>query len=151
MANRTRFEELLLTEQERHSRLPTVPFSVLIVDADRFKQVNDTWGHNQGDIVLRGVAQHIQGQLRHIDTLARWGGEEFAVLLPQTDLEAAHLVAGRICRSLAQNVFERVGRVTASFGVAMYQTGESASALLGRADEALYCAKRNGRNRVEKG
>jgi len=122
---------------------------VLIVDIDRFKQVNDTWGHNQGDIVLRGVAQHIQGQLRHIDTLARWGGEEFAVLLPQTDLEAAHLVAGRICRSLAQNVFERVGRVTASFGVAMYQTGESASALLGRADDALYRAKRNGRNRVE--
>ena len=85
----------------------------------------------------------------HIDTLARWGGEEFAVLLPQTDLEAAHLVAGRICRSLAQNVFERVGCVTASFGVAMYQTGESASALLGRADDALYRAKRNGRNRVE--
>ncbi|WP_018506573.1 diguanylate cyclase domain-containing protein [Thiobacillus thioparus] len=149
MANRARFEELLLTEQERHCRLPAVPFSVLIVDIDRFKQINDTWGHNQGDIVLRGVAQHIQGQLRHIDTLARWGGEEFAVLLPQTDFEAARLVAGRICRSLAQNVFERVGCVTASFGVAMYQTGESASALLGRADDALYRAKRNGRNRVE--
>ncbi|MBN8774984.1 MAG: GGDEF domain-containing protein [Thiobacillus sp. 63-78] len=149
MANRARFEELLRTEQERHCRLPMVPFSVLIADIDRFKHINDTWGHNQGDIVLRGVAQHIQGQLRHIDTLARWGGEEFAVLLPQTDLEAARLVAGRICRSLAQNVFERVGCVTASFGAAMYQTGESAAALLGRADEALYRAKRNGRNRIE--
>ena len=149
MANRARFEELLRNEQERHCRLPEVPFSVLIIDIDRFKQINDTWGHNQGDIVLRGVAQHIQGQLRHIDTLARWGGEEFAVLLPQTDLEAARAVARRICLSLAENVFERAGRVTASFGVAMYQTGESAPALLGRADDALYRAKRNGRNRVE--
>lgn len=149
MANRARFEELLVGEQERHCRLPDVPFSVLIVDIDHFKKINDTWGHNQGDIVLRGVAQHIQGQLRNIDTLARWGGEEFAVLLPQTDLEAARLVAGRICRSLADNTFERGGCVTASFGVAMYQTGESTSALLGRADDALYRAKRNGRNRVE--
>lgn len=149
MANRTRMEELLRTEQERHCRLPEVPFSVLVIDIDHFKRVNDTWGHNQGDFVLRGVAQHIQGQLRHIDTLARWGGEEFAALLPQTNLEAARLVANRICRSLAENVFEHTGRVTASFGVAMYQTGESIPSLLGRADEALYRAKRNGRNRVE--
>jgi diguanylate cyclase (GGDEF)-like protein len=149
VANRTRFEALLLDEQQWHDRSPAMPFSVLLFDIDHFKQINDTWGHNRGDIVLKSIAQHAQRYLRQTDVLARWGGEEFAVLLPQTDLAAARGIAERICTSLAYTEFEQVGCVTASFGVAVHQAGESGAALLGRADDALYRAKRNGRNRVE--
>lgn len=148
-ANRTRFEELLRAEQHRHERSPDIPFSIILFDIDRFKQINDTWGHSQGDLVLKEVVRHAQSQLRNIDTLARWGGEEFAVLLPHTSLAEARLVAEKICHSLAHVEFGRIGAVTASFGVATYQTGEPGMALLERADDALYRAKRRGRNRVE--
>jgi diguanylate cyclase (GGDEF)-like protein len=148
-ANRARFEELLDAERQRHSRAPRVPFAVILFDIDHFKRVNDTWGHNQGDLVLKGLVQHVQGRLRRIDTLARWGGEEFAVLLPQTDGADAFLVAEKIRLSLAQIEFGQVGRISASFGVAQYQAGETNAELLGRADNALYRAKRGGRNRVE--
>jgi PleD family two-component response regulator len=136
-ANRARFEERLLAEQQRHDRAPGIAFSVLLFDVDRFKQINDAWGHAQGDLVLKGIVQQVNSLLRTIDTLARWGGEEFAVLLPQTDA------------AQAQADFGKVGQVTASFGVAECQAGEAAAALLERADGALYRAKRNGRNRVE--
>jgi diguanylate cyclase (GGDEF)-like protein len=148
-ANRARFEELLLAEQHRYNRAPINPFSVIMFDIDRFKRINDTWGHNQGDLVLKGLVQHVQGRIRRIDTLARWGGEEFAVLLPQTDGADACMVAEKIRQSLEQVEFDQVGKVTASFGVAMYQAGESNAELIGRVDEALYRAKRDGRNRVE--
>lgn len=148
-ANRFRFEERLLAQQQRHDSAPLTPFSVLLFDIDRFKEVNDTWGHSQGDIVLKAVVQLVQSQLRNIDTLARWGGEEFAVLLPQTGAVGARVVAEKIRHTLEQAMFGRAGQVTASFGMAVYQGGESAAALLGRADDALYRAKRNGRNRVE--
>lgn len=149
VANRTRFEALLRDEQQWHERSPATPFSVLLFDIDHFKRINDTWGHNRGDVVLKAVVQHAQSHLRQSDVLARWGGEEFAVLLPQTDLAAARGIAERICTSLAHTEFDQVGRVTASFGVAEHQAGESGAVLLGRADDALYRAKRNGRNRVE--
>jgi diguanylate cyclase (GGDEF)-like protein len=148
-ANRARFEERLLAEQQRHDRAPGMPFSVLLFDIDRFKQVNDTWGHPQGDLVLKGIVQQVQSQLRSIDTLARWGGEEFTVLLPQTDAAEAHAVAEKLRLAVAQAAFGQAGRVTVSFGVATCQAGESGAGLLERADEALYRAKRNGRNRVE--
>jgi diguanylate cyclase (GGDEF)-like protein len=148
-ANRARFEELLFAEQQRFNRAPGSRFSVILFDIDHFKRVNDTWGHNQGDLVLKGIVQQVQGRLRRIDTLARWGGEEFSVLLPQTSGADAYLVAEKIRQSLEQVEFGQVGRVTASFGVAMYQPGESNAELLGRADNALYRAKHAGRNRVE--
>jgi diguanylate cyclase (GGDEF)-like protein len=148
-ANRARFEERLLAEHRRHDRAPGIPFSVLLLDIDRFKQINDTWGHLQGDLVLKGIVQLVQSQLRNIDTLARWGGEEFALLLPQTGAAEARAVAEKTHHALAQAEFGKVGRVTASFGVATCQAGESGAALLERADDALYRAKRNGRNRVE--
>lgn len=148
-ANRARFEELLLTEQHRHERAPEIPFSVLLFDIDRFKRINDTWGHKEGDLVLKGVAEQVRSQLRSIDTLARWGGEEFTVLLPQTGAEEARVVAEKIRHALEQTAFGQAGQVTASFGVAMCRADESGSALIGRADDALYRAKRLGRNRVE--
>ena len=148
-ANRARFEERLLAEQQRHDRAPGMVFSVLLFDVDRFKRINDTWGHAQGDLVLKGVVQQVNSLLRAIDTLGRWGGEEFAVLLPQTDAAQAQAVAEKIRHALARADFGQAGRVTASFGVAECQAGESAAALLERVDRALYRAKRNGRNRVE--
>ncbi len=147
--NRARFEELLSAEQQRHSRAPDSQFSVIMFDIDHFKRVNDTWGHNEGDLVLKGLVQHVRGRLRRIDTLARWGGEEFAILLPQTDGREAYLVAEKIRKSLTKIEFGKVGKVTASFGVAMCQACESNAELIGRADNALYRAKRGGRNRVE--
>lgn len=148
-ANRARFEELLRVEQERHDRAPEIPFSIILFDVDRFKQINDTWGHNRGDSVLKGIVAHVRGQLRQIDTLARWGGEEFAVLLPQTSLAEARVVAEKLRDTLSQVEFEDVGQVTASFGVAVCKADEPGAVLVGRADEALYQAKRRGRNRVQ--
>lgn len=148
-ANRARFEELLSIEKQRHSRDPGTPFSVILFDIDLFKHINDTWGHNHGDLVLKGLVQHVQGRLRRIDTLARWGGEEFAVLLPQTNGADAFQVAEKLRQSLIELSFDQVGKVTASFGTAMYEAGETNAELIGRADNALYRAKRAGRNRVE--
>jgi len=148
IANRARFEELLQLEQQHCLRVPGQPFSVILFDIDRFKQINDTWGHGQGDDVLKTIAREVQGLLRTADTLARWGGEEFAVLLPRTDLDAARVVADKICGALGQVPLERVGTVTASFGVATIESGEPGAALLARADGALYEAKRRGRNQV---
>ncbi len=149
VANRTRFETLLRAEQQRQDRAAEIPFSVILFDVDYFKKINDTWGHNQGDLVLKGLAKHVQDQLRVIDTLARWGGEEFAVLLPQAGLAEARRVAEKICDSLTDAAFGPVSTITASFGVALARAGESSTELLGRADDALYRAKHKGRNRVE--
>lgn len=145
-ANRASFEEQLLAEQQRPDR---APFSVLLFDIDGFKRINDTWGHARGDAVLKEIVRRVRATLRSSDTLARWGGEEFAVLLPQTDAAEGRVVAEKIRHAVAHQSFDRVGEVTASFGVAMGQGGETGAILLGRADEALYRAKRNGRNRVE--
>lgn len=145
-ANRASFEERLLAEQQRADR---APFSVLLFDVDGFKRINDTWGHARGDAVLKALVARARATLRSTDMLARWGGEEFAVLLPQTEAAEARMVAEKIRHAVAHEAFERVGEVTASFGVAMALGGESGANLLARADEALYRAKRNGRNRVE--
>lgn len=145
-ANRASFEEQLLAEQQRPDR---APFSVLLFDIDGFKRINDTWGHARGDAVLKEIVRRVRATLRSTDTLARWGGEEFAVLLPQTEAAEARVVAEKIRHALVHQPFERVGDVTASIGVAMALGGESGASLLGRADEALYRAKRDGRNRVE--
>lgn len=147
-ANRARFEELLHAEQHRHNRAPDTPFSFIMFDIDRFKLINDTWGHNEGDLVLKGIVNGVRKYLRTTDILGRWGGEEFSVLLPQTDLQEAQLVAEKIRKSLAKTEFGRAGSITASFGVAESQAGEPIMDLIGRADDALYRAKQQGRNRV---
>lgn len=147
--SRSHFEMLLVSEQQRHQRAPDVPFSIILFDIDYFKRINDTWGHNVGDTVLKEITQHVKSLLRSIDTVARWGGEEFIILLPQTHLRDAHSVALKICLSISQLEFDSIGHVTASFGTAMHQIDETIATLLGRADDALYQAKRKGRNRAE--
>jgi diguanylate cyclase (GGDEF)-like protein len=122
--------------------------SCLMVDVDRFKSVNDRYGHAAGDRVLAQVAEVLRAKSRHTDLVCRYGGEEFALILPQTDLEEAGLIAERIRVALAEKPLAGVP-VTASFGVSAISLGPSGpQGLLDQADRAMYAAKRMGRNRV---
>jgi diguanylate cyclase (GGDEF)-like protein len=145
--NRRHFGTALQSELERAGRQPN-PFSVIFFDVDRFKQVNDSFGHEAGDRVLVGVAQLIQKQLRKTDVFARYGGEEFAILLPQTKREGALALAEKCRLALQENSFAEVGSVSASFGVATFEGNETSNQFLKRVDQALYQAKASGRNRV---
>lgn len=124
-------------------------FSLIMLDLDHFKQVNDHYGHTVGDRVLREFGQIVKQQLRLTDQFARWGGEEFIIAAPHTQLNDALIVAERIRVAIAQYDFSTVGQVTASIGVIEYRAGETVITVLERVDNALYRAKANGRNRVE--
>ena len=144
--NRRHFEERLAVELARLQRHPQ-PLSLVMFDVDHFKSVNDRFGHAQGDRVLVALARAAQQQVRASDVLARWGGEEFIVLLPGDSAAEAMRLAERLRDSFESLVVPGVGTVTASFGVAELADGESADDLCLRADEALYAAKDAGRNR----
>lgn len=141
----------VLSQQKALADHQTYPFAVCYVDLDYFKRINDVFGHGWGDKVLRLFAEHTLGNLREGDYLARLGGEEFIMVLPQSDLEGAVRVAERLCHSWAQRRFDEGGgprRVSLSAGVACYRRGETVDQLLARADHALYLAKTSGRNKV---
>jgi two-component system cell cycle response regulator len=129
------------------------PLTVLILDIDYFKSINDTWGHDAGDDVLRDFAMRIRKSIRGIDLACRYGGEEFVVVMPETDLAVATVVAERLRRRIAGESFPiqqgaRAIDVTISIGIAGLGPGDTAASVLKRADQALYRAKRDGRNRV---
>jgi diguanylate cyclase (GGDEF)-like protein/PAS domain S-box-containing protein len=147
LINRQHFEDLLRQELERAQRYRT-PFSLVMMDIDHFKAVNDGYGHLIGDMVLRVFAEALRGHLRSTDTLARWGGEEFMVLSPDTRRDGAVTLAEAVRLRVAETPMPGPGRVTVSLAVTAYQAGESAHELLKRVDDALYEAKRTGRNRV---
>jgi diguanylate cyclase (GGDEF)-like protein len=150
-------------EVERSIRFDR-PLSVLAIDLDHFKDVNDNHGHPAGDAVLSEVAHRLQNEVREVDLVFRQGGEEFVVLLPETDLEGAERAAERICRALRDTpvrlsaddpeLGELVTSITASIGVAVYPLhGATGPEVLEAADDALYAAKAAGRDtwRVWKG
>ena len=146
--NRRLLTQLLneeVTRAERHY----LPLSVLLFDLDRFKDVNDTFGHNTGDEVLQEVAGQLRLAIRTSDPFGRWGGDEFLVLATNTDGKQAVELAERLRDTLENYHFSTVGKVTASFGVTTYQVGDSPETLIRRADMGLYKAKSCGRNRVE--
>ena len=147
--NRRYLMECLARESSRAERL-SAPLCICLIDLDRFKAINDTLGHAAGDAVLRGLAKVASAALRTIDIVGRFGGEEFLVLLPGTPLAGAAAAAERLRAGVESARFETLGehRVTATFGVAEYARGEEISALLARADGALYAGKAAGRNRV---
>ncbi|MHB1048301.1 MAG: sensor domain-containing diguanylate cyclase [Thermoanaerobaculia bacterium] len=150
-ANRLAFDEAALRETERARRFGT-PLSLVLLDLDRFKAVNDTWGHGVGDAVLVEVVDRIRAELREIDLLARVGGEELAVLLPMTPSPAAADTARRLAAALRERPVTRGAiavPVSASFGVAEVDPAAGFEAARERADRALYDAKRLGRDRVE--
>ncbi len=151
--NRRHMMDTLEAEFDRSSRIGS-PFALLMIDLDHFKKVNDTYGHQLGDKVLQSTAWEIQALLRQYDSAARFGGEEFALLLPETTLSGANLVAERLRQSI--NNIEFAGqlsdlKISISIGVAAIPHNKinTASELVRLADDALYTAKRNGRNRVE--
>jgi len=150
LVNRRRFMEALETELER-ARMFETPFSVVLADLDDFKRINDDFGHHGGDLALKSFGRLLGEHVRDFDVAARLGGEEFAILLPQTRADAAAVVAGRIRHALTRARIpvtdrDRV-RLTASFGVAESSAGQSTDALLRRADDAMYAAKRAGKDR----
>lgn len=150
LANRREAHEQLEAEYQRYLRNQR-PFSVLLMDIDLFKSVNDTYGHHVGDETIVMVARILQEQSRKVDVLARWGGEEYLVLLPETETAEAVQTANRIRQKIAATPVHSDGQsinTTVSVGVASIQASESVDRLLQRADEALYRAKTLGRNRV---
>ncbi|MGM0413173.1 MAG: diguanylate cyclase [Pseudomonadota bacterium] len=120
----------------------------LLFDLDHFKQVNDEYGHAAGDQVLRHLAGLLNDRLREADIAGRWGGEEFLIILPHTDMEGAHRVAEDLRRTLEATIMPEVGRVTMSIGCSSYRPGEGTDPFLNRLDDALYAAKDAGRNQV---
>jgi len=146
--NRRKFNDLVVGEVARARRY-TQPLSLGLLDVDHFKRVNDTYGHDVGDAVLRELACLVRGQVRTVDVVARWGGEEFVVLGPGVSLAGCLELAERIRGVVAAHVFPAAGPVTVSIGVTAYSQGDSPTALFSRADKALYAAKERGRDRVE--
>jgi diguanylate cyclase (GGDEF)-like protein len=150
--NRRRFETILELEFKKTLRYQT-PLSCLMIDIDHFKSVNDTFGHQAGDVVLKEVALLIQRNIREVDTAARWGGEEFAVLVPTINRENASAPANRILKAVGNHKFPDITdlSITVSIGIAgipnpQIDTGQK---LVHAADLAMYEAKKKGRNRIE--
>ncbi|TXH88934.1 MAG: diguanylate cyclase [Rhodoferax sp.] len=146
--NRHYFEELMANETDRVRRYGH-SLSLLIIDIDKFKAVNDSLGHAAGDGVLKAVAQRLGLSLRSSDSLCRYGGEEFVVVCPDTPLSTAVVLAERLRSTVCAAVVEPAGTVTVSIGVAQYNAGEEWTQCLERADAMLYLAKERGRNRVQ--
>jgi len=147
IANRYRLEQALQQECRRAQRFRE-PLAVIAMDVDGFKLINDRYGHAQGDAALVHVVENLRTCLRDHDLLARWGGDEFVMVMPQTTLDEALAVAGRLRQAMVQ--VEQIGesRLTLSYGVVQWQEGEGQSDLLGRADKALYRAKGAGKNAI---
>jgi diguanylate cyclase (GGDEF)-like protein len=126
-----------------------VPLSLVMIDLDNFKHINDQAGHGIGDVALRTVAETLRSELRAVDSAARFGGDEFAIILPQADTEGAMIVAERLRKRIAETHIPGYGKTTASIGVATFpRHASSRDLLVVVADRALYESKNSGRNRV---
>ncbi|HDN85913.1 MAG: hypothetical protein DRP68_04450 [Candidatus Omnitrophota bacterium] len=148
-----RYFSFRFNEEFERAKKYKLTFSLLMIDIDHFKKINDNYGHLVGDVVLRGTVKLIKESIREVDFLARYGGEEFVVILPQTDREGAFLVGERIRKSIASasiKAFDEVLNITVSIGIANYPVNSVyPNLLIEVADKALYKAKQKGRNRVE--
>ncbi|AUG51833.1 GGDEF domain-containing protein [Thalassospira marina] len=153
VSNRLHFEQLLadLTSGQEEGR-DAEPFSLLLIDLDQFKQINDRYGHRVGDEILVLIAKILKSNVKGRDTVSRYGGDEFTVLLPQTTLDEALFLAEDLCNRVrarevrAKSSGTSFGHMTISIGVAEYQKGEGPASLVDRADNALYRAKQAGRD-----
>ena len=148
ISNRRKFDDMLHYELDRNSRYHN-GLSLIFCDLDHFKAINDVHGHKVGDDVLKEFTRLVSSHIRKTDTFSRWGGEEFALLLPDTNITRATKIAEKLRKETERYDFPCVGKVTASFGVSQFIAGDDESTLIKRADKALYNSKQNGRNRVE--
>jgi len=146
--NRSKIEQALTIEVLR-SRRYKHPLSIIMADIDHFKEVNDTYGHNVGDQVLSGIASMIKQHVREVDTVGRWGGEEFLIVCPETTAEGAKKLAEKLRKKIEKHNFKDVGSKTVSMGVAQIEEDDWDEDMIKRADKNLYKAKKSGRNRVE--
>lgn len=150
LANRRAVQEKLTTEIHRFERSRT-PFSIVLCDIDDFKKINDTYGHDCGDEVLGRIARILESKIRKLDTAARWGGEEFLILLTDTPPDGAHILTERIRLSIAETPFECDGshfHISMTFGISVYNNQTGLKDVIRQADDALYEGKRTGKNRV---
>ncbi|MEN4046301.1 diguanylate cyclase [Sulfurimonas sp. NWX367] len=145
--NRYKMSILIEDEIKRTKRYGEV-FSLLMLDIDKFKNVNDTYGHDVGDYILQELSRIVLQTIRKTDSFGRWGGEEFMLLAPHTNTQQAMELAQKIRKSVEEHPFEHVEKITVSIGVTEYINGEKETSLLKRVDQALYEAKASGRNRV---
>jgi len=141
--------DVRLAEEVVRAERYGIELSVLLLDVDHFKNVNDEHGHDAGDAALRQVAHLLQEACRGPDFVGRWGGEEFMMILPETGPAAAMDVASRVRVRVADETFDGVGNLTVSIGVASFESGATTDTLFRRVDRAMYAAKRGGRNRIE--
>ena len=146
--NRRKFNELLAMEIERSKRYQNT-LSIIMCDIDHFKKINDTFGHDVGDKAIRKFSKQIRENIREIDMLARWGGEEFMILMPNVSVENAHSIAEKLRMIIEKTAIETAGSFTASFGVTDLMLDDTAETFIKRVDQALYKAKHGGRNKVE--
>jgi len=145
--NRRKFSQLLDQEIERVERY-NKSLAVVLLDIDHFKRINDTFGHDAGDSVLKKISRLIRENIRSVETLARYGGEEFVIILPETNLKKAMTAAERIRRVIERKSFDKLGHITISAGVSIFEEGDNKHSIVKKADRGLYIAKREGRNRV---
>jgi len=149
LSNRAKLDQVLANELQRSQRY-VLQVGVIMLDLDHFKQVNDNFGHQVGDVLLKEVAQLLTEHTRKVDTVGRWGGEEFMLICPETDIDALALLAEKLRLVIASYSFTRIDKQTASFGITTFEPGDTSDSLVKKADKALYLAKDAGRNRVEK-
>ncbi len=145
--NRFQILKLLKTEIEKALRYNKT-FSIILFDIDNFKSINDNYGHQKGDYVLKKVTEIFSKNIRKTDYFGRLGGEEFIIITPEIDAKSALIVAEKLRKLLEKSKFDDVGQITASFGISEFEKGKDVNQLLKEADDALYLAKRKGKNRV---
>jgi diguanylate cyclase (GGDEF)-like protein/PAS domain S-box-containing protein len=143
-----RYFKMKAEEEIAQAKHLTRIFSIIMLDLDHFKKVNDNFGHDVGDIVLKTITRRLIEKIRKTDTLARWGGEEFVVLLPDITCQQAANIAEKLRKHLMRTDIPPAGSITASFGITAYQEGDTIDDLIQRADRMLYLAKLEGRNCV---
>lgn len=146
--NRNKFDEVF-EEEIKNTQRYNIPLSVALIDIDKFKDFNDTYGHLIGDEVLVNMANVVTKNIRETDVFARWGGEEFILLFKHTDIELGKEVSQKLREKIEENEHPIAGSITASFGLTQYRDGDTTESIFKRCDKALYRAKENGRNRVE--
>ncbi len=145
--NRIKFNQSLVLEMSRAERYSS-PLALIIFDIDHFKKINDTYGHSAGDDALRLIAKIVALNIRKTDIFARWGGEEFVIQAPGVSLAEAVKFADKLRSKIEKYDFKYPEKITISIGVTVFQSGDSSTTLVNRADEALYDAKKSGRNQV---